>query len=279
VKALFAAMLLGWACSGDSTGPRLRSGCLVSCPLAFAQRNAGIWDIFTISAFGTELRNLTRDTITDIWPSWSPDRRQIAFVSERPNLGIYLMNADGSNIRFVFSWAPAHIAWSPDGRRLAFDAGEIQVVNTDGTGLLNLTTSLAFERKPDWSPHGDRIAYTRENEIWVMDASGTDQRSLTGWQSQPAFDPAWSPDGSRIAFASVDASNHTTLWVMNAEGRDWRRLTDTTGGEDRLPEWSPNGAEIAFQRAFYDSTVIRIVSADGLRQRRLVGGISGHVSW
>jgi TolB protein len=90
--------------------------------------------------------------------------------------------------------------WSPDGSKIAFasDASgrfEIYVVETDGTALVQLTSSPAGERRdPAWSPDGARIAYTvvtdAGQDIHVMNADGSETRQLTYGGGQNA---SWRP--------------------------------------------------------------------------------------
>ena len=135
---------------------------------------------------------------------WSPDGRRIAFVGNRPtglpgpgarfkdDSEIYVMNADGSGTRRLthnlgYDGAPA---WSPDGRKIAFQSGrrvggnsEVYVMNADGSGKRNLTRNPAQDGSPSWSPDGRRIAFVSDRdgrpEAHVMNADGSGQRSLT----------------------------------------------------------------------------------------------------
>jgi Tol biopolymer transport system component len=95
------------------------------------------------------------------------------------------------------------------------------------------------------------------NEIWLMDADGSERRRLTEAASPQndaagSMSPAWSPDGTEIAFAAqigtrVEDQRLTEIYVMKADGTDRRRLT-TNADLDADPTWSPDGTRIAFTR-------------------------------
>jgi len=158
---------------------------------------------YLISTDGSGARKLPYIPLIAVW---SPDGRQIAFVGNRatglPGPGaagykddseIYVMNADGSGTRRLthnlgYDGAPA---WSPDGRKIAFQSqrrfggskAEIYVMNADGSGKRNLTRNPANDGSPSWSPDGRRIAFVSNRdgrpEAHVMNADGSGQRSLT----------------------------------------------------------------------------------------------------
>ena len=97
----------------------------------------------------------------DTAPVWSPNGRMLAFVRVAGGkAAIDVMNADGSGRRQVIQdpndWLGG-LCWSPDGRRLAFAsgrdqvAGELYVVNADGTKLVRLTTNRFGDNSPVWS--------------------------------------------------------------------------------------------------------------------------------
>jgi TolB protein len=130
-------------------------------------------------------------------------------------------------------------------------------------------------------PGGGEIAFTVNragwNEIWLMEADGTDRRRLTEVEppqndASGSASPAWSPDGSQIAFAAqigtrAEDPRSTEIYVMRADGTDRRRLT-TNEDLDASPSWSPDGEQIAFMRITDPGTAkarsgIFVIDADG----------------
>ena len=76
--------------------------------------------------------------------------------------------------------SPAFAALPGANGLIAFErAGDIWVVNSDGTQERQLTTGAANDTDPAWSADGLRVAFSRDRDIWVMNADGTGQRKVT----------------------------------------------------------------------------------------------------
>ena len=188
------------------------------------------------------------------FPAWSPDGQLLAMTSDAEGpagfYNIYSVRSDGTSLhRLSFGGADFYPAWSPDGTKIAFThfyggTTAIFVMNSDGTGLKQLTDGLARDEKPDWSPDGSKIVFASNRdgdyEIYVMNTDGTGAKRLT---DSPGLDfgPTWSPDGTKIAFTSSRDGNFE-IYVMSADGSSPTRLTNDSG-IDTEPSWQPTNLD------------------------------------
>jgi TolB protein len=212
-------------------------------------------------------------------------------------MAIYLTNADGSGQPRLLAGDVrgnhASVAWSPDGRRVAFVNRrnrnyDIFLVNADGSGQRKLTDNAVRDTYPVWSPDSRRIAFESNWQVWVMNADGSGKQRLTR-NGGRNFAPAWSPDGQMIAFerrvgrrqsvswcGGCGTAAHFEVWVMNADGSGARLLARDASQQ---PTWSPDGGTIAFKRHVGDKppigdrqSDIYVMNADGSQQRNLTRG-------
>ena len=222
-------------------------------------------ELYVMNADGTNPINLTQSPErADFSSSWSPDGKQIAFTSDEgfkwdggggSHRNIWVMDADGGNPRNLTNHHTQDEApdWSPDGNQIAFSSNrnkdwefennvignwEVFVMNADGANPINLTNNLAWDSSPDWSPDGDRIAFTSDrdgnSEVYVMNADGTNPINLT---NHPATEdsPDWAPDGNQIVFQS-NRDGNWEIYVMNTDGANPINLTNHPAW-DSSPSW------------------------------------------
>jgi Tol biopolymer transport system component len=201
---------------------------------------------------------------------------------------IYVTSVDGKERNVTRSGSAWNPAWSPDGRKIAFNStsgqldSQIAVINADGTGRRRLTRSARplgdHSWLGAWSPDGRRIVYQRSVtgnpgalEIYVMNSDGSRKRRLTR-NRLDEYGPLWSPNRKRIAFERVTRAG-SDIYVVSPDGRSPRRLTRTADNE--LVGWSPDGRQILFVRSFSGADAgpasgIYVMNSDGTRRRRVL---------
>jgi Tol biopolymer transport system component len=166
--------------------------------------------VATVNIDGTGIALLTKPQAEELvfWPVYSPDGSQIAFsvfYGRGVRAGIFVMDADGSDVRLVTpakleAWIPS---WAPDGSRLVFTTHccdgktrAIGAVNPDGTGLTRITDpGDLHDFQPVFSPDGTQIAFERDSAdysrygLYTMNPDGTGITRILG----RAWDAAWQP--------------------------------------------------------------------------------------
>ncbi len=222
-------------------------------------------------------RQLTVGSKSDTAPRWSPDGRQIAFLSDRgavlqaggggpkpgkpeaPKEGgtqVWLLPfADGGEARQLTD-LPKNvegISWSPDGRRL---------------GIVSTAESTEPEKKPERRPedppapdtrlidtlgyqfNGAGFVHDRFTRIWIVDAETGAAELLTRGNNHDG-DPQWSPNGRQIAFVSdrhpnADLGWRSDIYLVDVRTKEIRQLSPGRGRQAwGAPEWSRDGAWIA----------------------------------
>ncbi len=268
--------------------------------IAFSSIRAGYNKIFIINVDSGEPIELTNSlTFSGIEPSWSPDGKKINFHSSIQNEEIYIVNADGSELKKIastsipgthFLMLLSPCSWSPTGEKMLFNFtlnminnplmghldpysgnGEIFVMNADGSEWKNITnSSSSSESEPSWSPDGNKIAFKlnrgKDSEICIMNADGTELIRLTNNSSVDNC-PTWSPDGRKIAFVSERDGNEE-IYVMNINGSEQINISNNPSS-DCNPSWSPDSKKIAFDSDRDGNREIYIMNADGSEQTRL----------
>ncbi|HEX6939542.1 MAG TPA: amidohydrolase family protein [Longimicrobiales bacterium] len=141
---------------------------------------------------------------------------------------------------------------SPDGRTLVFDLlGDIYTVPIEGGEATLLLGGPAYETQPRWSPDGTKISFTSDRDgienIWVVDADGSNPRQITKEKERQVMDAVWTPDGeyliARKHYRNTRSLGAGEMWMWHIGGGSGLQLTKRRNWEQNSaePELSPDG--------------------------------------
>ena len=225
--------------------------------------------IWIVPTAGGEAQQFTSSAANAGSPSWSPDGRWLAFVSERegeqtnkdekeakkqgkgkPQIWLIPTNGGEAHQLTYMQHGASNPVWSPDSKHILFNAltGPADEETEDGKSLPKVRVIDRLWYRLD----GVGFIYERRNHLFLVDVTGGEPQQLTDGDWDDG-DQSWSPDGSRIAFTSSRAEDRWrlpspdvyTLAISDGKPTDLRCLTDGTL-TCSSPAWSPDGKTIAF---------------------------------
>jgi len=215
-------------------------------------RQGHLWLMNPEGTGATEIPNQAGEDFR-LSPSWTPDGQHIVFVSYSGGMArIATVDRAGGNFAYLGGNCPYCFdpAVSPDGRRIAYALGlggndeDIWVMDIDGTNAWQLTSGPEWDGYPAWSPDGTKIAFARDEAIYVMNADGTGVTRASPLSGVSDRNPVWSPDATTLAFECV-ASGGGHVCTMPFGGGPRTVLTLDWGGGGS-PTWSPDGTRVMF---------------------------------
>jgi Tol biopolymer transport system component len=255
------------------TGP---SGALVAGVRSDPLDGAGLFDVsrtgvlvYAPETGGSPVRRLawvdrsgersiiTSGTASFSSPRLSPDGNRIAmFLTGQAALSVWVYGiSQGTLARVTFGSDEHNVAWSPDGRRIAFESGrggvhQVYLRSADGSGADEpVTTGEHNHYLCDWSPDGSALAYVEFHpetgaDLWVVeldgDRSGRPLIATRFWEKQATF----SPDGRWLAYVS-DESGEFEVYARPFPSGEPRIPISSGGGEE--PAWSRSGNELFYR--------------------------------
>ncbi len=201
-------------------------------------------DIYLLDLESNQLLNLTDHPAVDAGASWSPDGREVVFVSNRDH-----------------------------------PSGEIYIMRVGGRQVKRLTYNEYYEVAPRFSPDGSSIAFCRQvppqetltgesnTDIFIMDHSGGSVRQVT---SKPEFDchAIWSANGQHLLFHSCDGGK-CSIFTIDVAGTNLSELTPDVH-DNRSPSWSPDGNWIIYTSIREGNPDIWLMRADGSGKQSLI---------
>ena len=253
--------------------------------ILFSSSRDGNWEVYMMNPDGSEQVNLTQHPDGDRDAVWSPTGDQILFASNRQDARVwdlYVMDADGSNVRRVFKkkakgWRHRP-AWSPDGKQFAYnytDWDRRKYGYYLGTFGEEEVEPLPYGNGSAWSPDGSEIACSVSHQFGSrltfinVRTRATEQPLLDKvllWQSHPS----WSAAGDRLAISGNRHpipdikdkelheawTNKGTIYLVNRDGTGLRQLVEEAGPRALWPALSPDGSEVLYTQEINEQTQI-----------------------
>src|SRR6267378_452728 len=236
--------------------------------VAFSWNKSGSFEIYSAPIERERIYQLTDAKERSVWPRWSPDAKQLAFLRDRggdERFDIWLVDRDGEHERNLTNEPGVmhrDIAWSPDGAKLAYTANSggkafaVHVIDL-ATGTTRAVTDGSHDdMQPRWSPDGTLLVFwsrresTRTNaDLYVVASSGGEITRLETRDGKDgvSIDAQWSPDGTRISFTTDTRGRQEIALAIYAEREIKRveRMTDSIHDEYGAV-WRPDGRALAY---------------------------------
>ena len=192
--------------------------------------------------------------------SWSPEGKQIAYISSTPDDRAAEVSGDPLVItRYLYKPdAGEGMTRFNDNRRL-----HIFVVDVGSKQTRQLTKGNTDEHSIDWSPDGKELLYLTNPEpnqdeffnydVFALKLADNSFRRITATEFNE-YNPQWSPDGKRILFRGTrrgltdreTTMEDTHVWVMNLDGSDRREIGAVIDQRQGSPKWAPDGNSVYF---------------------------------
>ena len=213
-----------------------------------------------------------------ISPAWSPDGRELAYVSfESQKAVVYVQDVVSGKRRVVanFKGSNSAPAWSPDGQTLAVtlsrDGGsQLYLIGRNGDNVRRLTQSMGIDTEPAFSPDGQFVYFVSDRggspQIYRTSVSGGGAERIT-FAGSYNISPAVSSDGRTLAYIARQG-NAFRLYTQGLSGGAPQLLSDTS--DDESPSFAPNGRLIIYASRAQGRDVLMTTTLDGKIRARLV---------
>jgi TolB protein len=214
-----------------------------------------------------------------ISPAWSPDGRELAYVSFEDRKPVVWVQDLLSGVRrrvANFKGSNSAPAWSPDGRELAVTlsregGSQLFLIGRDGSNPRRITQSTAIDTEPVFSPDGKTLYFVSDRggspQIYRQPVGGGGAERVT-FQGSYNVSPAISPDGRTLAFVQRNGGGGFRVATMDLGSGALQVLSDSS--DDESPSFSPNGRFIIYATRARGQELLMTTTLDGKIKTKLL---------
>jgi Tol biopolymer transport system component len=239
-----------------------------------------------------EGERLSRGGYSNLYPVWSPDGKQLAYISNQgqdfliTNLHLFCLEEKADEL--AAAGAVSSPSWASQGQGLVFarkskpnqygaSYWDLYAYDIEEKRETRLTHGLRA-RFPNLSPDGNWICFVQNekgtNNLGLCRSDGTGVRYLTQFDDgTQIYTPCWSPEGREIAFA-ISRGEEREIAVVNKDGTDFHYVVSSEGS-DRDPCWTPDGKGIVFSSDVTGIFNLYRISVENGEVRQLTNVIGG----
>jgi TolB protein len=248
-----------------------------STRIAYVSKAAGRFTLWVADADGDLAQVAVAGPEPIISPAWSPDGRELAYVSfESHKAVVYVQDVSTGKRRTVANYRGTNSApaWSPDGSQLAVTltrdgSSQLYVMGRNGENLRRLSNSSGIDTEAAWSADGQNLYFVSDRggspQIYRMPVAGGNAERIS-FQGSYNISPAVSPDGRYLAYITR-SGNAFKLMLQDLAGGTITGLTDTN--DDESPGFSPNGRLIIYASKSGGRDVLMTTTLDGRIKAKL----------
>lgn len=255
-----------------------------STKIAYVLQTGDRYELQVADADGQNPHVVLRSKHSIISPAWSPDGKQLAYVSfelGKPVIYVQTLSTGKREPIANFKGNNSAPTWSPNGDQLAIalskdGISQIYTVNRKGSDLKRVMSSPLIDTEPRYTPDGKSLIFTSDRsgnpQIYKVSTTGGDVQRLT-FKGNYNISPDISPDGETISFVTRESGNYR-IALQNLQSDSPRTLTD--GTDDQSPSFAPNGMQILYSAVEGGKSVLAVTSIDG-RVRQKLSALNGKV--
>lgn len=165
-----------------------------------------------------------------VWnPTWSPDSRKLAFLTNEPALRLLDVKAGESEILLEQNFGSSQIHWSPDGEWIAINEnasrGAIYLIASDDSSIERIGAERAYF--VGWSPDGSQFLLWQNDVLYVGAPGETALMPLHDGHFNAHVFAEWSADGNQIAITLINAETEVmNVFVVEKDGENLEPVTE-----------------------------------------------------